>query len=1100
MRRTGNIEDIYPLSPMQAGLLFHTLYTPNSAGYFEQFSYTLEGDLNVPVFEQAWQTIVARHPILRTLFTWEKQNQPLQIVRQKATVPFAYLDWRSYSRSEQQKQLDAFLISDRKQGFNLSKVPLMRLTLMRLDERRYQFTWSFHHLLLDGWSGPIVWSEFFILYEGLCRAESPVLPDRRPYRYYIRWLQQQDLTQAERFWRNYLKGFTDPTPFGVDQPNSRKQSEAYAKQELVLPEILTASLQQLAQKHRLTISILIQGVWAIILSRYSNESEVVFGTTVSGRAAPLREIENMVGLFINTLPLRVQVTPEVSVVEWLQALQRQQTERRLYEHSPLTQIQQWSGISANMSFFESILVLSNYPVPQQTEPQQRSLTISDVRIFEQTNYPLTVQVKPSTQLLWRLQYDCNRFDDATITRMLGHIQTLLESIVADPDRPPRELAWLTERERHQLLVDWNPPAADEAPGQSIIALFEAQVSQTPEAIAVVCEDQQLTYYELNRRSNQLAHYLQKLTVKPNDFVAMYMDRSLEMVVGILGILKAGCAYLPLDPAYPAERLAFMLQDSQSRVLLTQTKIAGNLPTYQGQICCLDSEWRLLDHAKDHNPETVIAPADPAYIIYTSGSTGRPKGVVVSHRNVVRLFTSTQHWFNFDEHDVWTLFHSYAFDFSVWEIWGALFYGGRLVVVPYWISRSFETFYQLLYQEKVTVLNQTPSAFRQLIRAEETIGVASDFALRLVIFGGEALDLQSLRPWFKRHRETAPQLVNMYGITETTVHVTYRPILASDLETESGSVIGIPIPDLQLYILDPYQQLVPLGVTGEMYVGGAGVAQGYLNRPELTAERFITNPFTIDNNDDDAASRLYRTGDLARFLPERDIEYMGRIDHQVKIRGFRIELEEIEANLTRHPAIRENIVVAYKHQAETTLAAYLVTDQSPPPGTDDLRAYLIQHLPDYMVPSTFIFVARLPLTPNGKVDRKALPQPDISRPALTQRYAAPETEIEQIIATIWQEVLGLDRVGRHDNFFDLGGHSLRMVQVHSRLKAQFDQDLSMANLFEYPTIAAMARYFGQDQNETSDRLSKRQQVQDRAARQKMARSRKRHQHKTRRKQG
>jgi amino acid adenylation domain-containing protein len=727
------------------------------------------------------------------------------------------------------------------------------------------------------------------------------------------------------------------------------------------------------------------------------------------------------------------------------------------------------------------------------------LAISEVRLFEQTNYPLTVQVMPGEQLLWRLQYDCHRFDDATITRMLGHIQILLEAIVADPDRPVGQLPWLTEIEQQQLLTDWNPPATDEPPRQSIAALFEVQVSRTPEAIAVVYEDQHLTYAELNRQSNQLAHHLQQMGIKPNDFVAMYMDRSLETVIGIIGILKAGGAYLPLDSAYPAERLAFMLQDSQAPILLTQTKMADDLPAYQGQILCLDRDWGLLAKANDNNPETVVAPTDTAYVIYTSGSTGKPKGVLVSHGNVVRLFTSTQHWFNFDENDVWTLFHSYAFDFSVWEIWGALLYGGRLIVVPYWISRSFEAFYKLLRQEKVTVLNQTPSAFRQLIRAEETVGVAPDLALRLVIFGGEALDLQGLRPWFERHPDTVPQLVNMYGITETTVHVTYRAIQASDLETASGSVIGVPIPDLQLYILDPHQQPVPIGVTGEMYVGGAGVAQGYLNRPKLTAARFIANPFTHHNDDHELTSRLYRTGDLARFLPERDIEYLGRIDHQVKIRGFRIELEEIEANLTRHPAIRESIVVAHKQNTETTLVAYLVTDQHPRPIMDDLRAYLKRRLPDYMVPATFIFLEALPLTPNGKIDRKALPEPGTSRPKLAESYVAPKTEIEQTIATIWQEVLGLDKVGRHDNFFDLGGHSLRMVQVHSKLKVHFEQELPMIKLFEHPTIAAMGQFLSQGQNGTVDRSPKIDQVQDRAARQKMARAKKRQGPKIRRKQ-
>jgi amino acid adenylation domain-containing protein/FkbM family methyltransferase len=1052
-----------------------------------------------------------------------------------------------------------------------------------------------------------------------------------------------------------------------------------------------------------------------------------------------------------------------------------------------------------VSLFESILVMKKTEILSHTETEHRSLAIRDLHIFEQTNYPLTAAVIPGKQLSWQLLYDCDRFDDATITRMLGHIQTLLEDIVTDPNQPLGQLSWLTEIERQQLLSDCNRSAIGAPPHQSLPVLFEIQVSKTPEAIAVIYEDQYLTYAELNRRSNQLAHYLQQLDVKSNDFVAMYMDRSLEMVVSILGILKAGGAYLPLDPAYPAERLDFMLQDSQARVLLTQTKIAGNLPTFQGQICCLESDWSLLDHAKDHNPKTAIAPANLAYIIYTSGSTGEPKGVLVSHRNVTRLFTSTRHWFNFDENDVWTLFHSYAFDFSVWEIWGALLYGGRLVVVPYWISRSFEAFYKLLCQEKVTVLNQTPSAFRQLIRAEETIGVAPDLALRLVIFGGEALELQSLRPWFENHPDTAPQLVNMYGITETTVHVTYRSIKAGDLETASGSLIGVPIPDLQLYILDPYQQPVPIGVPGEICVGGAGVAQGYLNRPELAAERFIPNPFN-----DKPGSYLYKSGDLARYLSNRDIEYLGRIDHQVKMRGFRIELGEIESVLSQHSAIDEAVVVlndngaddkllaayvvpdqrnaftvlqllnaknknallnrslyelpngmtiAYLNQSETDfmyreiferrsylkhvialeegacifdvganiglftlqvgqicnnakiyafepippvseilrlntslykidvdvfdhglgsetglasfsfypfvsilsglfantsedhetvknflldqalknnelemsneqidellqerliseqftcpiktlsqviheneiekidllkldvekseldvlkgireedwpkiqqvvmevhdthnrlseitgllqghgfevkvdqdtelmrtnlynlyavgppkrrMASYEVMDpalkqvgqrwSSPERLVDDLRQLLKQKLPDYMVPSALILLEAIPLTSNGKIDRQAFPKPCTSGPTSAKRYEAPETEIEQTIATIWQEVLGLDKVGRHDNFFDLGGHSLRMVQVHSKLKAQFDRDLPMVKLFEYPTIAAIAQFFGQGQNEASDSLSKQRQIQDRAARQKMARTRKRHQRKLRRKQG
>ena len=1103
MRKTGNIEDIYPLSPMQEGILFHALYTPETMGYFEQFSYTLEGDLNMSVFEQAWQTIVARHPILRTLFAWEKQNQPLQIVRQKVTVPFTYQDWRPYPPAEQQAKLEAFLISDRKQGFNLSKAPLMRLTLMRLSEQRYQFTWSFHHLLLDGWSGPIVWSEFFILYEGLCRAESPMLPDRRPYRDYIRWLQQQDLTQAERFWRDYLKGFTEPTPFGVDQPNSRKQSEVYAKQELVLPEVLTASLQQLAQKHRLTISTLIQGVWAITLSRYSNESEVVFGTTVSGRAAPLREIENMVGLFINTLPLRVQVTPEVSVVESLQALQRKQTERRLYEHSPLTQIQQWSGISANMSLFESILVLANYPMPQQTETEQHSLTIRDVRAFEQTNYPLTVLVRPGTQLLWRLQYDCNRFDDETISRMLGNIQTLLEYVVTKPKQRLSELSILTQTEQHKLLVEWNNTQTNYPRHSTIHQLFEAQVERTPDAIAVIDprpDDEtphHLTYGELNRRANQIANYLGQFDLGSPGLVCLYLDRSYDMIAAILGVLKAGGAYVPLDPIYPQARLALLLEDiaqatpTDKPIVITQPELVGNLPPQAVNTVCLHYDQPKIVKFPDTNPPPYKTAHDTAYVLYTSGSTGTPKGVCCHHQGVINLLSDFENRQAIRPGDSCSWYTSISFDVSVYEIFSALLYGGKLYIVPEETRADRDHFIALLAELQIQNAYVPPFMVAKL--ADKSKQPLSGLALRRLLVGVEPIP----EPLLSTISKNVPGLcvINGYGPTEATICATLYNVPDS-LGPKRNTPIGRAVQNMQIYLLDPYGQLVPLGVQGEIYIGGVGVAHGYLNRPDLTSERFIADPFSPQTE-----ARLYKTGDMARYLPDGNIQFMGRTDFQLKIRGFRIEAGEIEAVLGCHPAVQEGVVLAREdNSGERHLVAYIVSKQDPGPTVDELRSFLGKTLPDYMVPSAFMMLETIPLTPNGKIDHKALPEAGPSRPTLVKSYVAPKTEIEQTIATIWQEVLGLDKVGRHDNFFDLGGHSLRMVQVHSKLKAHFDQDLPMVKLFEYPTIAAMAQFFGQGQNEASDSLSKQRQIQDRAARQKKARTRKRHQRKLRRNQG
>ncbi len=628
---------------------------------------------------------------------------------------------------------------------------------------------------------------------------------------------------------------------------------------------------------------------------------------------------------------------------------------------------------------------------------------------------------------------------------------------------------LTATEEQQLLVEWNSAvltqrrqdAKTERAASSLCAfaslretlpeIFADQAARTPDAIALTCEETHLTYRELDARATQLATHLRALGVGPEVIVGLCMERSAELIIGLLAILKAGGAYLPLDLAYPAARIAFILKDARAPVLLTQRHLTASLPQNTAHILCIDDLPS--DAATLSAPPTT---ADAlAYVIYTSGSTGQPKGCCITHRNVVRLFTSTDAWFRFGPADVWTMFHSIAFDFSVWEIWGALLYGGRVVIVPHRISRSPEQFHELLRRERVTVLNQTPSAFRQLIAADEAAVPLEK--LRLVIFGGEALELQSLQPWFDRHGDTQPQLVNMYGITETTVHVTYRPLRASDVS--AGSVIGVPIPDLQIYVLDATQRPLPIGVPGELFVGGAGVARGYLRRPELTGQRFIANPFR-------AGEKLYRTGDLARWLPERDLEYLGRIDQQVKIRGFRIELGEIESVLVQHERVREAVVIARDGGGgEKRLVAYLVP-AGEMPAAETLRAHLKAKLPDYMVPATFVALARLPLTNNGKIDTRGLPEPAPARPELASAFAAPRTPPEQALAGIWREVLRLDHVGVHDNFFALGGDSILSIQIITRAR-QAGLALTPRHLFENQTIAELAAFAAPEPTNDSD---------------------------------
>ena len=1060
-----NIEDIYPLSPMQQGMLFHSLYAPDSGIYFQQMICTLMGNLEVAAFEQAWQKIVEKHSIFRTAFIWESLNKPVQVVYKQVKITVENDDWQGLSEQEQQEQLKVFLESDQQHSLQLSQPPLMRLHLIKLDKNTYQFVFSSHHLLLDAWSLPLVFNDLLNFYEAISQGETIRSQSPLSYRHYIAWLQQQDQELAEKFWKQKLQGFTAATPLTVEKllPKTENSNISYGEQQIQLTVSATEALQSFARQNRLTLNNLVQATWGLLLSRYSQESDVVFGVTVSGRPPSLLGVESMVGLFINTLPMRVKVSAETKILDLLKDLQAQQIECEQYSYSSLADIQGWSNIPRGTSLFESILVFESNTLKTGLKSSNKSLELDNIRGFERTNYPLTVVAVPRQQMLVRISYDTNRFDDGTITRLLGHFQTLLEGIIADPGQRVCQLPLLTKFEKQQLLGDWNNIHENYLQDKCIHQLFEEQVERTPHNVAVVFENNSLTYQQLNTRANQLAHYLQELGVKPDTLVGICVERSLEMIVGILGILKAGGAYVPLDPEYPQERLSFMLEDSQVKVLVTQAKLVESIPEHQAQLICLDTDWEKIAQNITSNPESGVKPDNLTYIIYTSGSTGKPKGVLVNHANVVRLFAATDSWYHFNSQDVWTLFHSYAFDFSVWEMWGALLYGGRLVIVPYLVTRSPELFYELLCQEKVTILNQTPTAFRQLIQAEESLKgdispllkevrgdrsspTDNDLSLRLIIFGGESLEINSLQPWFDRHGDQLPQLVNMYGITETTVHVTYRPLSMADVNS-TASVIGRPLPDLQVYLLDQYLQPVPVGVPGEMYVGGAGVAKGYLNRPELTTERFISSPFEHSN-------KLYKTGDLARYWPNGELEYLGRIDNQVKIRGFRIELGEIEALLASHPQIWETVVLVWDDTAgDKRLVAYIVPQPEITIIIDEIRQFLKAKLPDYMVPNAFVILEALPLTTNGKIDRRALPPPNLD---ISDKYVAPSTPIEEILVNIWSEVLKVEKVGINDNFFELGGHSLLATQLVAQIRDRLKIELPLRQLFNTATLAELAQ--------------------------------------------
>jgi amino acid adenylation domain-containing protein len=1053
--KNKNIEDFYPLSPLQQGILFHSLADSESGVYFEQSSLNLKGTLNVKAFHLAWQKVIKRHSVLRTSFVWEDLKEPVQIVHKQVNLPWQEYNWQHLSPKEQQQKLQSFLQSDRAMGFELKQVPLMRLTLIHLANNFYNFTWSHHHLLLDGWSFFTVFQEVIACYKAFSNEGEISLEPVNPFRDYIVWLQQQDLSQAETFWRQTLKGFTSPTQLSINKKASLlTQKDEYNEQELNLSQATTAALQSLAKQHQLTLNIIVQGAWALLLNRYSGQEDVVFGAVTSGRPPTLAGVESMVGLFINTVPIRVKVSPDELLLPWLHKIKDFLLEARQYEYCPLVKVQEWSEIAKGFSLFESLVVFENYA--KDTSILQKNNVDFEIELFhnfEKTNYPLTLTVIPGEELSLNItSINSDRFDNGTITRMLGHLQTLLEGMVTNQQQHLSNFSLLTESERQQLLVEWNQTQRDYLKDKCIHQLFEEQVEKTPDAVALVFEDQQLTYIELNARANQLAHYLRSLGVKPEVLVGICVERSLSMVVGLLGILKAGGAYVPLDPDYPQERLAYMLKDAQIPILLTQQPLLAQLPEHQAQVVCLDTDWTVIAPKSQENPVNQTQAENLAYVIYTSGSTGTPKGVMIQHNSLVNYTEAVGLEYELEPSDRILQFASLSFDVAAEEIFPCLVKGATLVLRTERMLSSIANFWQTSRNLGLTVLN-LPTAFWHQLTVELSANLPLPEAVRLVIIGGEKALVKHWQTW-QQQVDRQVRLINCYGPTEATIGATMFDLSRLGATELVGRQlpIGKPLPNIQVYVLDAYLQPVAVGIPGELYIGGVGVARGYLHRPELTQEKFIPNPIAPS-----LSKRLYQTGDLARYLSDGNIEYLGRIDHQVQIRGFRIELGEIEAVLSTYPQIQQAVVIAWEDiPGNQSLVAYIVTEKQQSVSTGELRHFLKQKLPEYMVPNIFVTLDALPLTPNGKVDKKSLPVPN-NRAQLEEAYVMPKTEAERIIATVWQDLLQLEKVGIDDNFFTIGGNSLLSISVHGKLNKIFGQELSIIELFKYPTIKELAQY-------------------------------------------
>ncbi|MEU0878093.1 amino acid adenylation domain-containing protein [Lentzea sp. NPDC005914] len=962
-----HVEDVYPLTPMQAGMVFHSL----DGVYLQQTSFVVTADPDE--LAAAWQRVVDRTPVLRSSVVWEGVPQPVQVVHAHTPVPIRHLDWTTGDRAE---LLQALLETDRAEGMDLATAPLMRLTLARLPEGEVQVLWTFHHVLLDGWS------VFQVLSDVL---GEPV--ERPPFRDYVDWLHRQDDEAAERHWREVLGDFTEPTPLPFDRaPSGRHDSSTTASLRISLSPRESATLYTFAREQRLTPGTVVQGAWAVLLARYGGRDDVCFGATVSGRPADLPGVDDITGIFINTLPVRVAVDDRAPVAAWLRGLQAAQVEARRFEHVPLTDLHAWSGVEGGVNLFDSVLVFENYPAD--------GLPLRDLRAVETTNFPLSATVYPDTELTVLLGYDPAAFDETTAQRLGEHLQVLLRAIADDADRQVGALPMLTSGERELVLAKWND-TAHEVPDRTLLELLAPHAEE-----AVRFEGETITGAELERRANRLAHRLIAEGAGPERVVAVSLPRSIDLVVTLLAVLKAGAAYLPIDADLPADRIEFMLGDADPVLVVDTPLDASGFPATA--------------------PEIALTPDHPAYVIYTSGSTGKPKAVVVPHRGIVNRLLWTQHEYGLTRDDRVLQKTPASFDVSVWEFFWPLIAGVTLVVAKPEGHRDPAYLADLIQRESITTVHFVPSMLRAFLREPAAAGCTG---LRRVLCSGEALPPDLAQAWYE---VLDVPLHNLYGPTEASVDVTSWAV---GRDTDSVP-IGKPVWNTALRVLDPELRPVPPGVPGELYLAGTQLARGYLNRPGLTASRFVADPFGP------VGTRMYRTGDLARWRADGAVEYLGRTDHQVKIRGLRVELGEIEA------VLGDAVVVV----RDERLVAYVTT-----PDVEALRKTAEAALPEYMVPSVIVRLDEFPLSPNGKLDRRALPDPEWT----PVEHVAPRTPTEEAVAAIWAQALDVDRVGAEDDFFALGGDSIRGMHVTSLLRDAFGVALSPREVLSVRTVAALA---------------------------------------------
>ena len=1053
----------HPLSRGQQALWFLHQLAPESTGYHIAHALRIRGDLDLPALRRALQSLTDRHPSLRTTFD-SVHGEPLQRVDQHAEICFEEEDAGAWSPTTLNERLRA----DVHRPFDLESGPLLRVKIFARSAREHVLLVAVHHIVIDLWSLAVLVEELGVLYETeKAGAGTTLAPIQLQYADYVRWQEEMlsgpEGERLERYWRGQLAGELPTLNLPTDRPRPPVQTYRGASHAFRLGERLTDQLKAVGKARGATLYMTLLAAFQVLLHRHTGQEDILVGSPTTGRSRS--EWAKLVGYFVNPVVLRGNLSGNPTFETLLRQVRRTvlgALDHQDYPFPLLVEGLQPVRDLTRSPLFQAMFVLQKAPSPTGSGVAPFALGEAGVRMnlgglpcesvaldHGPAQFDLTLMMaEQDGELSASLRYNTDLFDASTIASMAGHFEQLLDAIVADCDQPIATLPLLGEDERHKLLVEWNDTEAPYPEEACVQELFEAQVERTPDATAVVFEDEQLTYRELNRRSNQLAHHLQGLGVGPEVLVGICVERSLEMVVGILGILKAGGAYVPLDPTYPKERLAFMLDDTQAPVLLTQRRLAVRLPAHEAQLTYLDTDWEEIAKRSDQNPTSGVSADNLAYVIYTSGSTGMPKGVAMPHLPAVNLLSWQARRAVQSAAVPVVQFAPLNFDVSFQEIFSTWCSGGALVLIADECRRSPAQLARVLDEADVGRVFLPPVALQQLAEVVDEEGLPLP-NLRGIVTAGEQLRVTP--PITSLMSKLEPcTLENQYGPTESHV-VTAFTLPTAPNAWPARPPIGRPIANTRIYILDSHLQPVPVGVPGELHIGGVGLARGYLNRPELTAEKFIRDPFS-----EDPADRLYKSGDLARYLPSGDIEFLGRIDHQVKIRGFRIELGEIETVLGQHPNVREAVALAREDTpGDKRLVAYLVPTEQPAPTTSELRRFLKEKLPEHMVPQAFVSLDALPLNPNGKIDRRALPPPDQQRPDLEGTFVAPRSEVEGVLAEIWAEVLDLEAIGVHDNFFELGGDSLKAVGLVSLMSAQTGRELEVRFVFSHPTIGAAA---------------------------------------------